>query len=142
MKFTAMLTNGTYVFITDDSGIGNPHLDPVVKDYEVEKLNDLLVRLITSYSRAPQCRQEAAFEPSIDLKLYPNPATNFLNIENTAEGDLLYVISTSGKIVGKHTIQSGGVNRIDLEELISGSYILRWIKDNENAEDYPFLIIR
>lgn len=46
MRATAMATNGTYVFITDDSGIGNPHLVPTVGDYEVEFLNDLMVRVV------------------------------------------------------------------------------------------------
>lgn len=46
MRFFSISTNGTYVFLTDDSGIGNPHLRPTKDDYEVEKLNDLIVRLI------------------------------------------------------------------------------------------------
>ncbi|WP_194777884.1 vWA domain-containing protein [Pararhodonellum marinum] len=46
MRFFAMATNGTYVFITNHSGIGNDHLEPTVGDYEVEFLNDLMVRLI------------------------------------------------------------------------------------------------
>ena len=50
MRFIAMSTNGTYVFITNDSGIGNDHLEASVGEYEVEKLNDLLVRLISKYS--------------------------------------------------------------------------------------------
>jgi hypothetical protein len=49
MRFFSITTNGTYVFITDDSGIGNDHLEPSVGDYEVELLNDLLVRLINKY---------------------------------------------------------------------------------------------
>jgi hypothetical protein len=39
-------TGATYTFLTDHSGIGNPHLEPTVGEYEVELLNDLLVRLI------------------------------------------------------------------------------------------------
>ena len=50
MRFMAASTNGTYVFITDDSGIGNDHLEASVGQYEVEKLNDLIVRLINKYS--------------------------------------------------------------------------------------------
>jgi hypothetical protein len=50
MRFLAVVTNGTYVFITDDSGIGNDHLEPSVGPYEVELLNELLVRLINQYS--------------------------------------------------------------------------------------------
>ena len=52
MRFMAISTNGTYVFITSDSGIGNPHLEPTVGEYEVEFLNDLLVRLINKYSES------------------------------------------------------------------------------------------
>ena len=50
LRFLSVTTNGTYVFITDDSGIGNDHLEPSVGQYEVEKLNDLIVRLINKYS--------------------------------------------------------------------------------------------
>lgn len=46
MRSFAILTNGTYVFITDDSGVGNDHLEPTIGDFEVEKLNDLMVRLV------------------------------------------------------------------------------------------------
>ena len=46
LRFTAILTNGTYVFITNDSGIGNSHIRPTVGEYKVEALNDLLTRLI------------------------------------------------------------------------------------------------
>ena len=51
MRFIAMYTNGTYVFITDHSGIGNKHLEPSVGEYQVEKLSDLMVRLIKKYSQ-------------------------------------------------------------------------------------------
>jgi len=50
MRFMAISTNGTYVFITNDSGIGNEHLTPTVGEYQVEFLNDLMVRLINKYS--------------------------------------------------------------------------------------------
>lgn len=49
MRTFAILTNGTYVFITDDSGVGNSHIKPTIGDYEVQKLNDLLINLIDSY---------------------------------------------------------------------------------------------
>ena len=50
MRFFSISTNGTYVFITDHSGIGNDHLEPSVGEYQVEYLNDLMVRLINKYS--------------------------------------------------------------------------------------------
>ena len=42
----AILTDGTYVFLTDDSGVGDSHLEPIVGDYTVEKLHDVIVRII------------------------------------------------------------------------------------------------
>ena len=49
MRSFAILTNGTYVFITDDSGVGNDHLEPTIGEFELEKLNDLMVRLVSEY---------------------------------------------------------------------------------------------
>jgi len=51
MRFMAIATNGTYVFVTDDSGIGNDHIEPTVGEYQVEFLNDLMVRLVTKYAK-------------------------------------------------------------------------------------------
>jgi|WetSurSiteA1Bulk_404760.scaffolds.fasta_scaffold00144_10 hypothetical protein len=50
-RFFAAATNGTYVFITNDSGIGGEHIAATVGDYEVELLNDLIVRLIDKNTR-------------------------------------------------------------------------------------------
>ena len=51
MRNFAIITNGTYVFITNDSGIGNEHITATVGSYQVEFLNDLMVRLVQKYSR-------------------------------------------------------------------------------------------
>jgi hypothetical protein len=49
LRFLAVATGGTYSFLTDHSGIGNPHLDPspTIGAFKVERLNDLLVRVIS-----------------------------------------------------------------------------------------------
>ncbi len=47
----AICTNGSYVFLTDDSGIGGSHLEPIIGDYEVESLHDIIVRIINSYKQ-------------------------------------------------------------------------------------------
>ena len=48
-RFFSTLTGGTYVFLTDDSGVGGDHIEASVGDFQVEALNDLLVRLIAKY---------------------------------------------------------------------------------------------
>jgi hypothetical protein len=140
MKFTSILTNGTYVFITDDSGIGNPHLDPVVEDYEVEKLNDLLVRLIDSYTSLSQCTRDVVSQRSKDIRFYPNPASDMVNIENLLPGDQVLLISTSGKIVMTSKVEGNATHQVDIQNLVSGNYLLR-IKGEDRTEDFRLLII-
>lgn len=48
MRYLSIATNGTYTFVTNDSGIGNDHIEASVGEYEVEYLNDLMVRLINA----------------------------------------------------------------------------------------------
>ena len=48
-RFFAILTGGTYVFLTDDSGVGGPHVEASVGQFQVEPLNDLLARLIAKF---------------------------------------------------------------------------------------------
>ncbi|MBQ2607771.1 MAG: hypothetical protein II588_00985, partial [Paludibacteraceae bacterium] len=49
LRFTAIATDGTYVFITNHSGVGGDHIEATVGAYKVELLNDLMVRLIDQY---------------------------------------------------------------------------------------------
>lgn len=49
MRFMSAATGGSYVFLTDDSGIGGSHIEPTIGKYDVEYLNNLLVRLISAY---------------------------------------------------------------------------------------------
>lgn len=51
LRSFALSTNGTYVFITDDSGVGNDHIEATVGKYQVEKLRDLIARLIIAYAK-------------------------------------------------------------------------------------------
>ncbi|XEC93491.1 VWA domain-containing protein [Paenibacillus tarimensis] len=50
MRFMAAATGGTYLFLTDHSGIGNDHIEPDVGEYEVQYLNDLLTGVILRYT--------------------------------------------------------------------------------------------
>lgn len=50
LRFFAVATGGTYVFLTNDSGVGLSHIEATVGDYEVEQLNNLIIRLIKYYT--------------------------------------------------------------------------------------------
>jgi hypothetical protein len=44
----ALLSGSQYIFLTDDSGVGNPHAEPHFPFYNVERLDGLMVRMIAS----------------------------------------------------------------------------------------------
>ncbi|QHW33328.1 VWA domain-containing protein [Paenibacillus rhizovicinus] len=50
MRFMAAATGGTYLLLTDHSGIGGDHLEPATGIFEVKALNDLLVNVINRYA--------------------------------------------------------------------------------------------
>lgn len=45
-RAAAIMTNSNYVFLTDDSGVGSSHLEPIIGNYDVELLHDIIVRNI------------------------------------------------------------------------------------------------
>jgi hypothetical protein len=49
LRQEALMTGGTYIFLPDDSGIGNAHLSPTVGEYTVEYLNACMVRIVNEY---------------------------------------------------------------------------------------------
>ena len=48
MRISAFLTMGQYLFLTDHSGIGNAHAKPTTSNYTVERLDQLMVRMVTT----------------------------------------------------------------------------------------------
>jgi hypothetical protein len=49
MRGFSVMTGGTYLFLTNHSGIGGDHQTPTDTQYEVEPLNDCMVRVIKEY---------------------------------------------------------------------------------------------
>lgn len=68
MRSLALGTNGTYTFLTDHSGIGNPHIAPSTDKFDVELLSQVLVRILKSYTYMPDCQQQL---PELQLT-YPD----------------------------------------------------------------------
>ncbi len=52
LRSYAVLTGGSYAFLTDTSGVGGSHLPPSVQEYKEELLVDLMTRLIYEYCGA------------------------------------------------------------------------------------------
>ena len=49
LRFMSIATDASYTFLTNDSGIGNEKIEPTVGDYQVDFLNDLMVKIINGY---------------------------------------------------------------------------------------------
>ncbi len=47
MRYAALTSGGEYLFLTDDSGVGNPHAKPHIPCYQVQKLNDLMIHMLS-----------------------------------------------------------------------------------------------
>jgi len=49
LRFCDTATGGTYIFLTNDSGIGDSHIEPTIGKYDVQMLNELLIKTINDY---------------------------------------------------------------------------------------------
>ena len=144
MRSLALATNGTYVFLTDDSGVGGKHIKPTTDNYKVETLNDLMVRLIQQYTKTPECSKrkrrknarKAKKKLNEELKnivrFYPNPTKGNLNIESkNSTIEELFIADANGKIIERLTNFSGKTT-IDLSAYPSGYYLIRYPNDKDS----------
>ena len=59
MRSMAQVTGGRFLFLTDDSGIGNPHAEPSVDCYIVTRLDGLVTRTLSSLVKGKRVEPEA-----------------------------------------------------------------------------------
>lgn len=154
LKYMAIITNGEYLYITDDSKIGNSHLKPTGGESKVEYLNDLMVNTINTYINAEWCKNEKNLLPSDTLMndslniqdpinhdvivaddwqitFYPNPATNYFYIETSKTLTQLIITDINGKELINQTTFGEGKIKINTEQWSSGMYIVKAIKNQE-----------
>lgn len=91
MRAMAIGTNGTYTFLTNHSGIGNSHIEPSTDEYKVETLNDIMVRILKSYTYMPDCEQNI---PELELE-YPDSLVYLSHLDSIQTSDSLLVTDRS-----------------------------------------------
>jgi hypothetical protein len=126
MRSMALATNGTYVFLTDDSGVGGAHIKPTTDQFDVQLLNTLLVKLIAKYAHTANCQAPTAstagkpgvlsgqYQPVADSasganstrpgkghswKCYPIPTSDVLHVELEGQVKELFVTDVAGKVL-------------------------------------------
>ena len=133
LRSMALATNGTYVFLTDHSGIGDKHLEPTTDVYEVEKLNDLLVRLIQQYGRGATCGAQsplvnsklAPTEDAEDWTVFPNPTSGPVTLTLPKGRGEVSLLSAEAKLLGRYAVNRRRQG-LDLSGLPAGAYYLRY----------------
>ncbi len=142
MKFFGLATNGSYVFLTDHSGIGGKHMEPTTDEYKVELLNDLLVRLITEYTTVKTCTGQSAIrfedpqaqpnqpQPAPWQALYyPNPASTQFTLDLPFAVQSVTIYDAEGKAVRKLEKPQAGLQTVIVSDLAPGFYTIRILKD-------------
>jgi len=57
LRNISLLTNGKYLFLTNHSGIGNPHIEPSTDIYAVRSLLDEMLAVTSEFSIVPDCQK-------------------------------------------------------------------------------------
>jgi hypothetical protein len=151
LKFFGLATNGTYLFLTDHSGIGGKHLEPTSDEYKVEPLNELLVRIITEYTTVQTCEGKSRIQfeedpqqtqtPLEPALYYPNPAVKQFTLELPVEVQSVTLYNAEGKAVRKLEKPAAGRHNVVVSDLAEGFYTLR-IQQNNRHQSGKLMVLR
>jgi hypothetical protein len=75
-----------------------------------------------------------------DLFISPNPATDFLYIESDEEGTLDMFDALGIPVIRGHTLNSNGLNSIDVQMFPRGSYTVRIVTNNQAIKTQKILL--
>ena len=148
LKYMAILSNGEYLYITDDSKIGNAHLKPTGGESKVDYLNDLMVKLINRYCSAASCpdqndrntdlpsdsiTQDSSQMPMKDreivvsgnwqMQFYPNPSASMVNIRFSERVESLKITDLSGRVLYE-MLKPETVVSVDVQQWSTGLYLI------------------
>ncbi len=146
MRSLSILTNGTYVFLTNHSGIGGDHLEPVTDSYEVFALNDLLVKIVNEGTQFETCKTIEFKEQNIDnqtdnsfgVKVFPNPVTDILQVSLAKSDMTAKLFNLSGQLV---LTLVKGESQLDVSALPAGNYFLE-IANGKMVQTERIVVIR
>lgn len=137
MRSLATATNGTFLFLTNDSGIGNDHAEPSVGPYTPSFLNELMLKVIKNMTAFEACdipqEQEVEVQgnPTMKAACFPNPTTDYVNVSLQNEADRMEVIDMNGQLIWKQENLSIGITTVGLQNLQAGTYYLRFISGDD-----------
>ncbi len=150
LKYMAIISNGEYLYITDDSNIGGRHLLPTGGKSDVEFLNDLMVKTIIKYSESNcpktqdpiktadslQVRDSSIIREQVKqkqkneiilgsnwhMRFFPNPASELVYFEFSEEVQSLRIYDMSGRLMFENSSLNGNQTQVDVSQFNSGLY--------------------
>ncbi len=149
LRSMALATNGTYLFLTDESGIGNKHIKPTTDEFKVELLNDLLQRIMEQMCFVNACEEKKKTEEPFSIytnnekvKVFPNPTQGPVTLETNKELKEIFVADFTGKILMRIGVKDVKKQyNIDLSDFPSATYFIRYItKENKTGAEKIVLI--
>jgi hypothetical protein len=75
MRNLALLSNGSYLYLTNHSGVGGGHIDPTTDKLDHKKLNALLLSVIKRFTQTPGC-PDTEIIPEKDSTVTTNAVTD------------------------------------------------------------------
>jgi hypothetical protein len=147
MRCAALATNVSYVFLTDDSGVGNPHIKPTTDEFKVELLNDLLLRLISEMIYVASCEEKQnIIEPvnnNKEVVVYPNPTQGRVHIESKSQIKEVLLTDFAGKVLMRQEFsKKRGKWELDLTQYPSGTYLVKYFKEDKGWGAEKVLLVR
>jgi len=134
MRSMALATNGTYLFLTDDSGVGGTHIKPTTDVFTTELLNNAFQRIIKQMIEVSTCDVKVKLDippTGQDVKVYPNPTTGPIRIESKQALKEIFIADFTVKILQRVVVKNKEkVWNIDLSQYPSGTYLIRYISDD------------
>ncbi len=106
--------NTTYYWIVEAVGLGGTTTSPIF-----------------SFTTGGDPLSSDELLPFAKIKLYPNPASEYVNVELPFKVDRILVLDINGKQVKEISNPSVGVNLIQIEELSSGNYFVKLESGNK-----------
>jgi hypothetical protein len=154
LRNAALTTNGTYIYLTDASGIGGSHITPTTDSVKSESLQEILVRIVKNYAFIPSCEDDLAqtddtthwdhtpvplpqpegshvLGDSLEWTVFPNPSFGEVNIRSNKDIRVVEIVDFNGKIVRRFNLNDNQRSfKTNLAGLSQGIYYVRlFVKD-------------